>query len=250
MDPYSDFAERFDLLVDWDRRRKREEMFFRRVLTESVRSVRDCHCGTGFHSVLLTEMGHIVEGVDCSGEMLRIARKNLEIRGLDVQLHCCDVKEMLPALSRKFDCVISMGNSITHEQSDENLLKALCAMREALTTKGICIIHMEDFDELCRDRARFIPSGFRHRTDGGETFIFAIDYFRNRVVFNILSIIERKGKSEFHVDVVEYNPVGVKKMESLMVKAGFREISKYCDFRMNPHGMRETYDVIFVARRS
>jgi len=248
MDPYSDFAERFDLLVDWDRRRKREEPLFRRVLPENVRSVLDCHCGTGFHGVMLTEMGYTVEGVDCSAEMLKIARQNLEARGLDVRLHCCDVKEMLPALGRKFDCVISMGNSITHEQSDESLLKALCTMRETLTNNGICIIHMQDFDQLCRDQDRFIPSRFNHNAYGGETFIFAIDYFKDRVVFNIQSIIERNGKSAFHVDVVDYNPVGVKKMEGMMVKAGFRDILKYSDFRLNPHGAQETYDLIFVAR--
>ena len=247
MDPYSDFAERFDLLIDWDRRRKREERFFRRVLPESVKSVLDCHCGTGFHSVMLAEMGYSVEGVDCSKAMLKIAGQNLEARGLKVGLHCCDVKEMLPALGRKFDCVISMGNSITHEQSDESLLKVLCTMREAMAKSGICIIHTEDFDELYKDKDRFIPSRFNHYVDGGETFIFAIDYFRDRVVFNILSIIERNGKSVFHVDVVDYNPVGVKKMERLLVKAGFQDIIKYSDFMMTPYGMRETNDVIFVA---
>jgi hypothetical protein len=49
------------------------------------------------------------------------------------------------------------------------------------------------------------------------------------------------------VDVVEYNPVRVWKLERLMRKAGFRDIAKYCDFRLTPYGMRDTYDAIFVA---
>ncbi|HMK46040.1 MAG TPA: class I SAM-dependent methyltransferase, partial [Methanocella sp.] len=123
------------------------------------------------------------------------------------------------------------------------------SMRECLSDNGICIIHMENFDALYRDRERFIPTGHSRRSDGSETFIFAIDYFRDRVVFNIVSVIERCGRSQFNVDVVEYNPVPVKKMERLIVRAGFCDVRKYCDFRMTPFGMRDTYDVIYVAEK-
>lgn len=247
MDSYAGFAERFDLLIDWDRRQKREETFFRRLLPDNVRSVLDCYCGTGFHCAMLGKMGYYIEGVDCSPEMLRVARKNLDSSGMEIKLHCADVKEMQPVLDRKFDCVLSMGNSLPHEPTDEDLLKALNSMREALVPGGICIIHMEDYNALYRDRERFIPSRFKRYDDGTDVFIFAIDYSRRRVIFNILSIIERGGKAEFHVDVVEYNPVPVKKMERLIMKAGFLDIVKYCDFRMTPYGMRDTYDVIFTA---
>lgn len=248
MDPYTGFAERFDLLIDWDHRRKREETFFRRVLPEHVKSVLDCHCGTGFHCVMLTEMGYYVEGVDISPEMLRVADKNLDERGLKVRLHQADVKSLQLVLDRKFDCVLSMGNSLPHEPTDECLLQALRCMRQALVPGGICIIHMEDFDALYRDRDRFIPSRFKRHAGGTEVFIFAIDYLRDRVIFNILSVIERSGKAEFHVDVVEYNPVPVKKLEQLMLEAGFTDLAIYCDFRLTPYGMRDTYDAIFVAR--
>ena len=107
---------------------------------------------------------------------------------------------------------------------------------------------MEDFDALYRDRDRFIPSRFKRHAGGTEVFIFAIDYLRDRVIFNILSVIERSGKAEFHVDVVEYNPVPVKKLEQLMLETGFTDLAIYCDFRLTPHGLRDTYDAIFVAR--
>ncbi|CAJ37523.1 class I SAM-dependent DNA methyltransferase [Methanocella arvoryzae] len=247
MDSYTGFAERFDLLIDWDRRRKREETFFRRVLPEKAKSVLDCHCGTGFHCAMLSEMGYYTEGVDCSEDMLRVAVRNLEARGLSVRLHKADVKEMQSVLDRKFDCVLSMGNSLPHEPTDDCLLKALASMRQALVPGGICIIHMEDYDALYKDHDRFIPSTYRRHQNGAEAFIFAIDYFQDQVVFNILSIIEREGNAEFHADVVKYNPVSVKKMERLIQEAGFTDLAIYCDFRLTPHGMRESYDVIFVA---
>ncbi len=84
---------------------------------------------------------------------------------------------------------------------------------------------------------------------GTETFIFAIDYFEDLVVFNILSVIEEDGLRQFNVDVVEYNPVSIAKMSALMVQAGFLDIDIYGDFNRTPIEESESYDAIFVAHK-
>jgi SAM-dependent methyltransferase len=247
MDSYEGFARRFDRMVDWKRRRRREAPFFHETLPEGTRTVLDCHCGTGFHCVMLTEMGYEVEGVDVSPHMLAVARKNLKERDLHLPLHLCDVKEM--RLEREFDCVISMGNSLPHEFGDDNLLKSLQCMHDALRPGGHCIVHSENFDRLYRDGDRFIPSGFRRTGHGSETFIFVIDYFSDLVVFNILSMIEERGIPQFNVDIVKYNPVSVAKLRTLMTQAGFCAIEVFGDFNRTPIENSESYDAIFVARR-
>jgi len=247
MDSYEGFARRFDRMIDWKRRRRREEPFFRETLPDGIRAVLDCHCGTGFHCAMLAEMGYEVEGVDASPHMLAVARRNLKERGLDLPLHLCDVKEMQPG--RAFDCVLSMGNSLPHEFGDDNLLKSLQRMHDALRPGGLCIVHLENFDRLYRDGDRFIPSGFRRSGHGSDTFIFAIDYFPDLVVFNILSVIEEDGIPQFNVDVVEYNPVSVAKMSALMTEAGFRGLEIFGDFNRTPIEQSESYDAIFIATR-
>jgi SAM-dependent methyltransferase len=240
------FASRYDRLVDWNARRKREEPFFRKVLSRGgVRSVLDCHCGTGFHCAMLSEMGCHVEGVDSSPDMLRVAAENLRARGIRARLHLGDVKEM--RFGRQFDCAISMGNSLPHEFGDENLLRSLKSMYGAIRDGGLCVLHMENFDELYRDRDRFIPARLACHAGGGEAFIFAIDYEEDRAVFNILSIIEDGGGQQFNVDVVEYNPVPAGKMRGLLEDAGFRGIEQHSDFSMARTNTGRTYDVIFVA---
>jgi SAM-dependent methyltransferase len=247
MDFYEGFARRFDQLMEWKRRRRKEEPFFRDVLPDDVHSILDCHCGTGFHCALLAGMGYQVEGVDASPHMLEVARQNLVERGIDVPLRLGDVKEL--PYQREFDCVLSMGNSLTHEFGDDNLLRSLQHMHEALRPGGLAIVHIENFDRLRRDGDRFIPSCFNHTERGTETFIFAIDYFEDRVVFNILSVIEENGLPQFNVDVVEYNPVSVTKMKALMIQAGFRDIDIYGDFNRTPIGESESYDAIYVAHK-
>jgi hypothetical protein len=148
---------------------------------------------------------------------------------------------------REFDCVLSMGNSLPHEFEDDNLLKSLRCMHDALRPGGLAIVHIENFDRLYRDGDRFIPSGFRRTGHGSETFIFVIDYFPDMVVFNILSMIEEKGVPQFNVDVVKYNPVSVAKMGALLAQAGFRAIEVFGDFNRTPIENSESYDAIFVA---
>jgi glycine/sarcosine N-methyltransferase len=247
MDFYDGFSRRFDRLMEWKRRRRKEEPFFRSILPADVCSILDCHCGTGFHCAMLASMGYEVEGLDISPQMLEVARQNLAARGLDVPLSLGDLKEFQPW--RPFDCVLSMGNSLPHEFGDDNLLRSLQRMRAALRPGGLCILHIENFDRLYRDGDRFIPSSFSHTKRGAETFIFAIDYFKDRVVFNILSLIEEDGLRQFNVDVVEYNPVSIAKMKVLMTQAGFRAIEIYGDFNLTPIEKSESYDAIFVAHK-
>lgn len=229
---------------------RRERRFFKELLDDNgVETVLDCFCGTGFHLAMLAGMGYAVEGIDISTEMIEKARQNLNERGVKAPVWKCDVKELISYVDQKYDCVISMGNSLPHEFGDENLSKALGNMHEALNDDGICIVHLENYDLLYQDSDRFIPSTYRRHEQGAEAFIFAIDYFEDKVVFNILSVIERGGRPQFNVDVVEYNPLWVDKLKRLMSHAGFRDLRLYEDFSMTPLGKNHTYDVIAVAKK-
>ena len=246
---YSAFTDKYDIFLPWDKRMAKEKRFFRQLLQKSGITVLDCFCGTGFHVAMLREMGHIVDGIDISSDMIAKARQNLGERGIMADIVQCDVKQAASTLDKRYDCVLSMGNSLPHEFGDKNLLAALGNMYELLNADGTCVIHIENYDQLYEDHDRFIPSVYRRTEEGTDSFIFAIDYHEDKVVFNILSIIERGHEPKFSVDVVEYNPLWADKLQWLMKKAGFADISFYEDFRMTPLGKNRTYDLIAVAKK-
>jgi SAM-dependent methyltransferase len=244
---YSGFADKYDLFAPWDRRIRRERRFFKYLLdTNNINTVLDCFCGTGFHVAMLSEMGYDIEGIDISPEMVRKARENLKSKGLDARVHEGDVKAL--DTWKKYDCVLSMGNSLPHEFGD-NVSIALRRMYGALNPGGICIIHMENFDRLYEDGERFIPSVFKSNDDGTGVFIFAIDYHEEKVAFNILSVIERKGMPQFEVNTVEYNPIRVERLKKLLSEAGFENLAFYEDFKMTKLGKQGTYDLIAVTKK-
>lgn len=246
---YSGFTDKYDIFLPWDKRMAREKYFFRQLLQASDITVLDCFCGTGFHVAMLREMGLRVDGIDISGDMIAKARQNLGVRGIDADITQCNVKQAASTLEKRYDCVLSMGNSLPHEFGDDNLLEAIGNMYELLNIGGTCVIHIENYDLLYEDRDRFIPSVYRRTNEGTDSFIFAIDYYEEKVVFNILSLIERNYEPKFSVDVVEYNPLWADKLKWLMKKAGFADISFYEDFRMTPVGKNRTYDLIAVAKK-
>jgi glycine/sarcosine N-methyltransferase len=245
---YSGFADKYDLFAPWDKRIRRERRFFKYMLDMNrVNTVLDCFCGTGFHVAMLSEMGYEVDGMDISHEMIDRARKNLKSKGLDSQVRVGDVKSL--KTEKMYDCVLSMGNSLPHEFGDDNVSMALKGMHRALNPGGTCIIHMENFDRLYEDGDRFIPAMFNSDDHGTDVFIFAVDYHEDKVIFNILSVIERKGRPKFAVDTVEYNPIRVERLKKLLSEAGFQTPAFYEDFKMTPLGTGFTYDIIAVAKK-
>ncbi|BAI62508.1 putative methyltransferase [Methanocella paludicola SANAE] len=245
---YSGFAGKYDLFMPWDQRIRRERRFFKYVLdANNVSSVLDCFCGTGFHVDMLSDMGYDVEGIDISPDMVGKAKENLKTKGYDSRVQQGDVKAL--ENKKKYDCVLSMGNSLPHEFGDDNILRALKGMYGALNEGGTCVIHMENFDRLYEDREPFIPSMHRRDGRGTDTFIFAIEYYEKKVVFNILSVIERGGLPEFAVDTVEYYPLKTGRLRELLAEAGFQDIRSYEDFKMSPQGKEGTYDIIMVAKK-
>ena len=245
---YSGFAGKFDVFMPWDQRMRRERRFFKYILDSNrVNSVLDCFCGTGFHLAMLGEMGYDVEGIDISPDMVARAKENLKARGFEDKVKTGDVKVL--RAEKKYDCVLSMGNSLPHEFGDENVLKALKSMYDVLNPGGIGIIHIENFDRLYEDHELFIPAMHRRDDHGSDTFIFAIEYHEKMVVFNILSVIERGGLPKFAIDTVEYNPIGNARLEALLREAGFEGVRCYEDFRMSPLGKDGTYDTIMVAKK-
>ena len=65
------FVDRWDELINWELRHQAEGGFFERTLAEhGAKTVLDIACGTGFHTVTLSQAGFEVTGADGSANML------------------------------------------------------------------------------------------------------------------------------------------------------------------------------------
>ena len=194
----------------------------------NARSVLDCACGTVLQVIGLKKAGFVVTGSDLSGEMLAVARSNLEREGInDVQLIQSDFREINKKAGRQFDAVICMGNSIPHLFGDDEVLKALRSIYDCLKDDGIAVIEMRNYDRMLKDKPRFLPLRIHEEKDGQiVSVLYVLDYLQDRIRFNVVYLTKDKdtGAEEIDVEAVDYNPIRSSVFVDMLTRVGYMDI--------------------------
>ena len=143
------FVERWDELIDWNARAGSEGQFFIDVLrARNKHTVLDVACGTGFHSVGLTEAGFDVTSADGSASMLSQAFKNGLSRGLVLKTVQADWRWLNQHIQGKYDSIICLGNSFTHLFDEQDRRRTLAEFYAALKHDGVLILDQRNYDAI------------------------------------------------------------------------------------------------------
>ncbi|TFY91515.1 class I SAM-dependent methyltransferase [Pseudomonas nabeulensis] len=142
----ADFVERWDELIDWEKRKAGEGGFFEKLLREhGVQSVIDVSTGSGFHAVQLKQAGFDVVATDGSSTMLTKARANFREHGLQIQSHYRDWLSLDPQDLGQFDAVVCLGSSLCHVFAAHDRLNVLEKFRALLKPGGLLIVDQRNF---------------------------------------------------------------------------------------------------------
>jgi len=241
---YEEFAEKYDRLVSWENRFKRESGFYQKLFSENkVRTVLDCACGTGQHVIMFNQMGYEAKGSDLSPAMLRKAKTNSKAHGVNPEFIISDFRDLTRNFDEKFDAIICVGNSLPHLLSDKDLTKALREMYRLLNNSGILVLQQRNYDRLVKLQIRFFPVSMRE----DEVFFYVLDYSPKKIVFNVVDL-ETKAKA-FKVYSTEYNPLRKDNLIKLLRKVGFRGMNLYEDFQFKKYDTDESDDLIVVCKK-
>ncbi len=244
VDFYEKFAERYDALVNFPGRKKREGEFWQKLFQENkVNKVLDCACGTGHHVIMFRQFGLDATGSDQSPAMIAKARENGQKEGLDLRLSVLDFNALSAAFRKKFDAVICMGNSLPHLQADNDLLTGLTEMNLVLTDRGLLVLGLRNYDKMLTEQPRFMPLSLKD-TRG---FIYVLDYFPEKIVFNVIYV--DCSTNTFEVYAVDYFPLGIQKLRNLLEAANFRVLDAYQDVDLAPFNPRTSENVILVCKK-
>ncbi len=100
--------------------------------------ILDMGCGTGRHTIELTQRGYHVTGVDLSSNMLEHARKKAEEKGLTIAFQQGDNRELL--FNAEFDVVIMLcEGGFSLMETDEMNFQILQSAARALKSGGTFI---------------------------------------------------------------------------------------------------------------
>jgi len=176
----------------------------------NVKTILDCSCGDGLQAIPLARHGYSVDGGDISAGMVKKAIEYARKENLNIDFKEADFRELEKKFTKTFDCVLTMGNSIPHLMTDEDIRKALISIYNRINPNGIAIVEMRDYDKMLEEKNRFMPmrindiqGGFRY------SILYIFDYLPNTIRFNVVYLIEYLETSEkfMEQDSVELNPI-------------------------------------------
>ncbi len=216
------FVDKWDELIDWERRAKSEGSFFIDYLKKrGVKKVLDAATGTGFHSVRLLEAGFDVLSADGSPEMLCKAFDNARRRGHILRTVHADWRWLKQDVHEEFDAVICLGNSFTHLFTEKARRKTLAEFYATLKHDGVLILDQRNYDAIM---------------DNGYDSKHKFYYCGNDIVVEPEHVDEGLARfkyqfsddSVFHLNMF---PLRKQYVCDLMSSVGFQKIETYGDFQ-------------------
>jgi len=194
VDFYESLAEHYHLMFeDWNRSIERQaailNALLRSVLPRSPLKLLDCACGIGTQAIGLAQAGHRVVGSDLSPAALARARREAELRGLNIPFTVSDVTSLAEIAEADFDVVAALDNALPHLTASQ-LAQAARAMGSKLKPDGVLIASIRDYDRLITERPTVQVPAF-YGSAGTR-----------RIVHQVWDWIDKE-RYEFHVYITE-----------------------------------------------
>ena len=159
---YGDFAYYYDLLTENVDYESRCEYICNLLAEGGVGKgiLLDLACGTGTMSMLLSDKGYDVIGVDASEDMLSVAQEKKMESGKDIMFLCQRMEEL--DLFGTINAAVCTLDSINHITDEETVKKVFSKVSLFMEDKGIFL-----FD---------VNTPYKHREIlGNNTFIYDMD---------------------------------------------------------------------------
>ncbi|WP_233521889.1 glycine/sarcosine N-methyltransferase [Streptomyces triticagri] len=229
------FVEKWDSLIDWEKREESEGNFFIDLLRKwGVKSVLDVATGTGFHSVRLLSAGFDTVSADGSADMLAMAFENGMKQGDHIlRVVQADWRWLNRDVHGEYDAIVCLGNSFTHLFSERDRRKALAEFYAMLKHDGILILDQRNYDAILDD-------GYTSKHTYyycGEDVSVAPEYVDEGLC---RMRYEFPDDSVYHLNMF---PLRKDYVRRLMSEVGFQHIETYGDFQHTYRGEQPDFFV-------
>jgi SAM-dependent methyltransferase len=203
-------------------------------------AVLDVACGWGRHAIELARGGCRVTGLDLSQTLLTRAAKRAEVSDVEVELVRGDMREI--PWQNRFDLALSLYSSLGYFLSDEEDLRVLRGIRQALRPDGAFVLESMHRDHIVGDYA----ARDWWETDDGATVWVEREFDAVEGVSREWTRWSRAGNSgeKYH----ELRIRSATEWDALLRQAGLVPVDWYGDWEMAPF-IHSSEDLIVVCRR-
>ncbi|MDI3389049.1 methyltransferase domain-containing protein [Streptomyces sp. B-S-A8] len=228
------FVEKWDSLIDWQKREESEGNFFVDLLRKrGVKSVLDVATGTGFHSVRLLAAGFETVSADGSAEMLSKAFANGMQDGHVMRVVQADWRWLNRDVHGEYDAIVCLGNSFTHLFAERDRRKALAEFYAMLKHDGILVLDQRNYDAILDDG---YTSKHKYYYCGEDVTVEPeyVDDGLCRMRYQF------PDESVYHLNMF---PLRKEYTRRLMTDVGFQRVDTYGDFQHTYRGAQPDFFV-------
>jgi len=246
-DQFSKIAKDYDKLYSWDKRAKDEHDFFASIIKQhNIKKILDCACGTGFHIVMLSNLGVEITGSDISKSLLERAKSNLKKEKIQAKLVQSSWQKLPQKINEKFDLLLCIGNSLTLLLDDAEIEKSLKSMYAMLNENGLIVVQNRNIDQMLIKKPR--TSFAEYETDN---FVLYINkYYDDKISLNIFNINTEQETADINYNKFDLNLLTKNKLEKVAKKSGFNDVQFFGNYRFNKYIKSKSDSLIMIAKKS
>jgi len=244
--PFYDWLSRdYDAMTSFDQRFVRERPFIKLLVDNyGITTALDAGTGTGFHALLLAQLGVQVTAVDISPDMIEALRKRAAGMGLHVDTHVAPFHRLPELVTVRQDAIFALGNTLAHSASRADLLGTLTAFHSILRPGGVAFVQVLNYRQILatRERVQMV------RQVGSTQFTRWYEYVGDLIRFHITQTNMESGK-ELSENSIILRPVMDDELREIMVEAGFEDVRLYGGISMAPYDPATSKDCVVLAQK-
>jgi SAM-dependent methyltransferase len=238
-------GKHYNLLINWEKRLALEVPFLRRYIKgvkPQIKTILEVGCATGRHTQIFQQKEELqVTGIDIDKSMVDEAKKRVPEAEFIVQ-------DFLDLKNRKFDSIISLGNSVGLIAQSANYFSIIERFSQLIRSlNGLLIFHLLN-TEIERDGW---SSPHSINTADGE-FIFLRGFTTTAKCIHpeILTLFRPNNDSKWEMRSTgraNIPRISHQEMITLLNQFGFREISVFGSYQKEKFDPDKSVDMIFVC---
>ncbi len=247
---YDAFSGDYDRFVEWDGRLAYDLPFLVGELDRvGAHRVLDVACGTGWHTIALSQRGYEVVGADISTRMIEHARENAAREDAHVHFVQAGFGQLAAQVDGGFDGLICMGNSLPHVPDAEALRETLVDFAAVLRPGGVLINQQRNFDQVWSTHQRFMPLQTRDEGEKEWLFFRFYDFREETITFNMVTLRREGREWDYEVQATELWPICRDHLVEELKASGFSEITCYGNLRRSPFIPEQSGNLVVVAQK-
>jgi len=238
---YHDLSPLYDEMIYFSNRLETEKNIFEYILKNyPAKTAIDAGCGSGFHTILLSQLNLTVTGIDNSPSMLKLAEKNSKKYEVNPSFKQGDFLSLNTHIKDRYDAVYCLGNSFVHLLSEEDQVKSLLNFRHLLKKNGYLCLQIVNYDKILKNKQKVLAV----RKVKDQTITRLYTFKQNTIIFTV-KVESEKGCKEISTELY---PMQSNEVKSLLLKAGFNKIHLYGDLKLNPYRQYDSGNICLFCR--